>query len=240
MAHTILYKTLTLWTAVLVGLLVYSCQDDPIYDPSVIPDGDVELTGEVAFRPLVEIVADQVSRSGETAMTGTVAPKDQALLAINKLTVLFFNTQRQLVRNISGPVSFTPGWEDRPSDNNIGEISAETSTPKATFKMTVPSGRYYMYAVANMDINLNDVPDIDALRSIKLSWVSNSIARNIEMLGVFTTGDAHQAKNIGFEEDKEIALVPGVASVHAWARRALSKVTIDFDGSQLRNNVSVF
>ncbi len=99
MTFNILYKTLTLWIAVLTGLLVYSCQDDPIYDPSVIPDGEVELTGEIAFRSMVEIVSDQTSRSGEIAMTGTVAPKDQAMLAINNLTVLFYDTQRQLVRN---------------------------------------------------------------------------------------------------------------------------------------------
>lgn len=234
------FKFLTLLTGILLSAMVSSCQDEPIYDPGAIPDGEVELTGEVTFRPLVEVINDQ-SRSGETNMEGTVAPKDQALLAINKLTILFYDSGKNLVREYSGPVSFTSNWQPREEDGtNIDEKAAETKTPRATFKKNIRSGIYYIYAVANLDIDLDKVTTIDDLRSVRLVWTPSNISSNIEMFGVFTKGDAGEARNIGFEEDQALTLPPSTITIHAWARRAVSKITIDFDGSKLRNNVEVY
>ncbi|MCM1022307.1 MAG: hypothetical protein NC343_08280 [Muribaculum sp.] len=243
--NNMIYKILTTWIAIAIALALPSCQDDPIYKPVVIPEGEVEISAEVSFRPLVDAVADQSRALGEDFPDGidvssTVAPKDQVMLTINKLTILFYDQYKNLIRDYSGPVSFTGSWEDRQPDNNQNETVAESRTPKATFKKRIESGIYYIFAVANMDVNLDEVETIDRLRSIKLSWVANSISSNIEMLGVFTTGEIDKAQNIGFEEDTPLTLTPGSTTLHAWARRAVSKVTIDFDGSQLRNNVMVF
>lgn len=235
---TILY---TLLGVLLAATSLCACQDELLNNPDDIPQGDVELEAVLSYIPMAEIVDDQ-SGSRASILNNSSAPERLQMLQLNKLTILFYDTERKLVTTggISGPVTFTSDMTPRPSNTNVGQTTAESSTPQATFKRTIPSGRYYVFAVANKDINLADVPTIDALRSLKLTWVPNSITQNLEMLGVFTLGDAGSAKNIGFEEDNLMTLRPGHATIHAWGRRAVSKVTIDFDGSQLRNNVTVY
>lgn len=127
-----------------------------------------------------------------------------------------------------------------PGDVNFGgniEPVAD-STPRATFKINgVPYGRYKIYAVANID-NLPD--DIcmteDDLRSYRCEWKTD-VKEDNQMFGFFTLDDKRRSG--GFEADiitvKDVTL-----SLHSWIRRLVSKVTVSFDVSELKESVRVY
>ncbi len=223
-------------------LFLNSCTDDLLYESDYVPKGDVQLDFVVEYLPLVERTETAGTRAVDGWANGTVAPYGEGkLTSVNKVTVLFYDAQKKLIRDYSGPVQFTANMKDRDVNaTNIGEIAAETKTPEVTFSKKIESGKYYIYAVLNTDVNLNSVQTVDDLRSTRIDFITNDISKNLQMFGVFTSGDSEQAENMDFEEDKLLTLRPGSAVIHSWARRALAKVTIDFDGSELRNNVTVY
>ncbi|MDE6438366.1 MAG: hypothetical protein K2L62_01790, partial [Muribaculaceae bacterium] len=83
----------------------------------------------------------------------------------------------------------------------------------------------------------------DGLRSIRLEWQRNNIAANKQMFGFCTNGRQTVYSNeFSFEDNPTVEISPRMQAqgVHAWIRRAVSKLTIDFDGSGLRDNVFVY
>lgn len=200
------------------------CTDDLIYNDVEIPDAEVELTGEVIFRPLVS--TEVKTRSSKDAPEGTKY-KD-----INSLYIFFFDKDGNKL-GYSGEV------------NDFISASSEGSTHKRViFKKTVESGKYYVYAVANISATqksaLSEVTTIDGLRKFKLTW-DNDIENDLEMFGVFKQGGADKVPtNKDFEEDILITVTPKDNKLHSWVRRAVSKVTVDFDGTYLKDGVTVY
>lgn len=201
------------------------CTDDLIYETEEIPDAEVEIRGEVIYKPLVPM---KVQTRAEDAPVGT------KYTGIKSLYVFFFNSEGERLNEYCGEVNFTPA----PSDGSTHE--------HVTFKKKVRTGRYYVYAVANICDNqksdLGKVTSIELLRKFRLDW-NDRIEDDLEMFGVFRQGYTENASapdNEDFETDEPITVTPDRNSLHSWVRRAVSKVTVDFDGTNLKDGVTVY
>lgn len=73
----------------------------------------------------------------------------------------------------------------------------------------------------------------DGLKSISLQWDKDEVANNNQMFGYFTV--------TGSVQNDEVAVINRASvKLHAWIRRAASKVTIAYDGSNLHENVFIY
>lgn len=217
--HSIIFSIIPALWAVAVTLI--GCTDDLIDKTVEIPDAEVEIRGEVIYKPLVPT----------EVQTRAEAPEGTEYKGIKSLYVFFFNSKGEK-DNYSGEVSFTTASSDG------------STYERVTFKKKVRSGRYYVYAVANIsDSQKNDlmkVTSIEELRKFKLDW-NDDIAKDLEMFGVFRQGGAETVPdNEGFEKDGLLTITPDRNSLHSWVRRAVSKVTVDFDGTMLKSGVTVY
>ncbi len=127
------------------------------------------------------------------------------------------------------------------SSDAIGsnEHQAESETKKATFQLKeIPYGNYQIYAVANVPeetlAKIDDQP-LSALKSINLNWNLENVPANNQMFGYFSPDN----KSAGFDAPTIEISKPAV-SLHAWVKRAASKVTVAFDGSGLKDGVEIF
>ena len=236
------------------GLLMVaatSCKDDLLYtDGGPIPEGESIVTAQVDFKPLVEGLADKSRSAGDT------------IKSINALCVLLYDVDGNLAEAHSLTlVTGEPGeGEYRVSDierkkedavDPNGNI-AETETPRAKLSLKIPYGRYYIYAVANMETEFNEevksdgtgsseavnkykeaIKTVEGLKSISLTWNADDVARNNQMFGHFTI--------VGQENKSELLTInKKKMELHSWIRRAASKVTIAYDGSGLEDGVFIY
>lgn len=119
----------------------------------------------------------------------------------------------------------------------------ESKYQRSTFSKSLPTGNFRIYAVANLDRQLTgaEMQTEDALKSISLTWNNTALGKAAE--------SALPDNNVmfGFFTDTESTEIPSSAPVvsidkagktlHAWVRRAASKVTVSFDGSALNEDV---
>lgn len=217
-----------------VIFLAGGCKDDLFYDPE-IGEGEGTLTAQVVFSPVLDAL-DNTRTAGD------------AIKQIKSLCVFIYDRNNRLVRRVpqSELLGLTFSDNDKmPADayENApdGSHQAEAKTPKATFSIEgVEFGRYYIYAVANMgdltQYSDDDLDTPDKLKNIELIWNESDISANDQMFGYFTPSDAKSSQ--GF--DAPLVTVNNTnVSLHAWLKRAASKVTVAVDGSQLYEGVSV-
>lgn len=217
--HSIIFSIIPALWAVAVTLI--GCTDDLIDRTVEIPDAEVEIRGEVIYKPLVPT----------EVQTRAEAPEGTEYKGIKSLYVFFFNSKGEK-DNYSGEVNFTTASSDG------------STYERVTFKKKVRSGRYYVYAVANISdsqkSDLMEVKSKEDLRKFKLDW-NDDIGNDLEMFGVFRQGGAETVPgNEGFETDELLTITPDRNSLHSWVRRAVSKVTVDFDGTMLKSGVTVY
>lgn len=208
-----------------VAVTLAGCTDDLICETVDIPDAEVEIRGEVIYKPLVP--TEVQTRAGE-------APEGAKYTGIKSLYVFFFTSEGERINEYCGEVNFTPA----PSEGSTHE--------HVTFKKKVRAGRYYVYAVANIcddqKSDLGEVTSIELLRKFKVDW-NDEIEDDLEMFGVFRQGyteGSASPDNENFETDELITITPDRNSLHSWVRRAVSKVTVDFDGTNLKDGVTVY
>ncbi len=215
-------------------LFLTGCMDEIFYMNSDddIPDGVGNLSAEVVFTP------SKVARLGGTRAAGGV------LTHINSLCVLIYNHDGTLYRKCYGSdldgIVYTKNEVTSPDAiAGNGESQSETETPKAKFTIkNVAFGKYYIYAVANMeDLAGYDVSTVEKLQNIQLNWNSEYIENNDQMFGYFTLSSNMESK--GFDGHL-ITVRKGVESIHAWIKRAASKVTIAYDPSGLNQDVFIY
>lgn len=219
-----------------------SCKDDLLYGGGIIGEGESVISGTVKFKPLTP------------ALNGTTRTAGNAIKSINSLCVLLYDEQENLVKKYpltpaaSGTTTPNEGEyvlsEEKRTDDKTESIGgedkvlppAESETPHADFKLTVPFGRYYIYAVANMN-DLSGYEEAirtkEGLKSISLTWNVENIAANNQMFGFF--GDASTDSDAPL-----LTINKGITPLHAWIRRAVSKVTIVYDGTQLEEGIFVY
>ena len=203
-------------------VILAGCTDDFIDEPVDIPDAEVELKGEVIFKPLIPMAVQ----------TRAEAPEGGKYKGIKSLYAFFFDSEGKTITEYSGNVDFTPA----PSEGSTHE--------HVTFTKKIQAGRYYVYALANISeeqkSGLENITSIETLRSFKVYW-NDDIAKDLEMFGVFRQDGAETVPdNEGFEADELLAITPNTNSIHSWVRRAVSKVTVDFDGTNLKEGVTVY
>lgn len=217
--HSIIFSIILGSLAMIVTLA--GCTDDFI-NTEEIPDAKVKIKGEVIFKPLVTT----------KVQTRTEAPEGTKYKGIKSLYVFFFDSKGTLNKDYSGDVNFTP----TPSEGSTHE--------HVTFTKEIQTGEYYIYAVANISdeqkSDLTKVETIEGLKKFKLVW-NDDITKDLEMFGVFKLGGAGTTPgNEVFETDELLTITPATKNIHSWVRRAVSKVTVDFDGTNLKEGVTVY
>lgn len=242
-------------TYILLCILFFtssSCRDDlPLYGGGEVGEGESVISATVKFK------------SFTPALNGSTRTAGDAIKAINSLCVLLYDEDGNLVRkyplkpgDASGEGTYILSDKSRENnektDSNGNTLpSAETKTPHADFQLTVPYGRYYIYAVANMgDLsnNQDSIKTVRGLRNIPLRWNEGNIGANNQMIGHFVSlsdtgrdGDGTESGSTGVGGDASLLTINRAnMKLRAWLRRAASKVTIAYDGSQLKNNVSIY
>lgn len=136
-------------------------------------------------------------------------------------------------------------------ENNKGGWT-EGEQKRATFRLEgLPFGRYKIYCVANMTVTSDMVKlsegentykdDEEKLLSHSLIWDATNIAANDAMFGYFTVYDDKNLDMPLSRHDAEVVEINKTdIELHAWLKRAASKVTVAFDPSGLHQNVSIF
>lgn len=216
------------------------CVADPTIDP--LSEGSSTLSATVEFRPLVPTLDAATRTAGDR------------IKAIESLCVLLYDAEGNLIERY--PLSETSSANPAPGEYKLSDAErnpgdgypaqdgasdypvAEARTPRATFTLpgTVPYGDYYLYAVANMG-DLSDraeaIGTVEGLRSIRLTWQTD-VSLDNQMFGFFTPADQV------LKQAPLLRINTPATALHAWLRRAASKVTIAYDGSGLNNQVEVY
>lgn len=208
---------------------VTSCYDE-FMKQEFIGEGKASISATLDFKPM------------SSALSRTRAAGD-ALKDINSLHVLLYDKDKNLIKKwkIEG---YIESEENRGNNDAENGNSAETSTKRATFKLPeeIDFGKYYMYAVANIpDLLTNSaysetIMTVDGLKNIPLTWDSEDVANNGQMIGFFTKSSAPVLS----AADESLIVNEKSVKLHAWLRRAASKVTVAFDGSKLKEGVFIY
>ena len=213
---------------------VTSCYDE-FMKQEFIGEGKASISATLDFKPM------------SSALSRTRAAGD-ALKDISSLHVLLYNKDKTLMDKwkIEGYSESDENRTDKDAEANPnGEHhTAETTTKRATFKLPeeIDFGKYYMYAVANIpDLLTNSayseaIQTVDGLKNIPLTWDSEDVAKNGQMIGFFTKSSAPVLS----ADDESLIVNEKSVKLHAWLRRAASKVTVAFDGSNLKEGVFIY
>lgn len=232
-------RNITIYTLLCILFLnITSCKDDLLYGGGEMGEGQSVIRATVKFKPFTPTL------NGSTRTAGNV------IKAINSLCILLYDEEGSLMKKYPLTEGETVGEgmyvivdENREGDEKTETVgvednkksSAESITPHATFKLTVPYGHYYIYAVANMgDLSgyTEKIKTVEGLKSISLKWNEKEVAKNNQMFGYFTSGDNQDSELLTINQQN--------MNLHAWIRRAASKITIAYDGSELYENVYIY
>ena len=239
----------------LLASVFTSCEDELPYVSPEIGEGEATVSAEVEFRalePALEsraagnavdvidqlwIVIYQVNADGsEIGLYEKVRLYDKK---DNNYVLPDSEFEIDQTGNSADPddaetVTGPSGTNVGSSDGTIGESGQ--LTPRATFKLrSIPYGRYKMFAVANVDLTDVDCSTIDALRSKRFDWQTDVRLDN-QMFGYFTPSDQSTSR----AEAPIIILNQSYVSLHSWIRRLVSKVTVSFDPSGLKESVRIY
>lgn len=215
--------------ALLVGLA--SCiYDDLDANDGPIGKGESTVSFGVTYDPLI---GNGLGRQSRT----TRAIAGDTIRNINDLCILWYD----LEGNLAGSRYLLR------SELEIDEIDRPASqtdakTERATFEARIPYGRYHMYAVANTgDLSASHAAEIakeSTFRAISLEWDPDDIRLNCEMSGYFTQETTDSAPSGGAVP--EVTVNRTHTKLHAWMRRAASKVTVSFDTEKLYDNIYIY
>ncbi|MCM1355359.1 MAG: hypothetical protein NC212_03025 [Staphylococcus sp.] len=220
-----------------------SCLDDRLMDPSAVIEGETEFKATIYFERFINTNVGGDSRSA-----------GDAIKEIENLRILFYEDDKlahsfysdatddgKLVGDgMEGTVDQT-GNDRRP--NGDENTSAEERTPSANINLTLPAGKYKVFAVANMgpEFKPETGSSLDDLLSTQLTWTGTTegISKNSnnQMLGYFNTDGTASP----FAEAPTLTIDQAhVKDLYCWLRRAASKVTVAFDASDLEANVRIW
>lgn len=216
-------KRSCLYSIVCVLLLsVTACVDEKIRPFDEIPEGETTVDATVEFNPL-------------TPALETRAAAGDAIKNIESLCVLVYGLDGKLI-SMHEISDYTVGEMPRKDPKPGRDTIAESKTPYARFSLELPYGRYHIYAVANMGDMAsyeNEVKTIDDLKKISFEWKSD-VTKNNQMLGHFTE------KGVYSDDSYVLTINRKNMEVRAGIRRLASKVTLAFDGSNLKEGVFVY
>lgn len=249
-----------------VLILAVSCTEDPTEEGFFRSDEECSLSMDVGFTSFSPALDTRAATGGTPGNAIGAVNSLQVLFYSNegtdgeegsaRLKYVFRGTPTTEVErsghagdNIadgvrSGDFTFTRTDEKRkPEDGPTPDSGISgASTQHMTFRLdNLQRGRYRIYVVANMPDEFdaaNDAKTVTELRNYKLKWNAEDIAANNAMFGYFMTGESSE-KNV-IRTDAPILSVSGPMDMHAWLKRAVSKVTVAFDGTNLDENVYIY
>ena len=233
------------------SFFIAGCVDDFEYnDPGAIPEGSTVVSMSVNFEPMSASVLS-------TKTANTNAPGGKAVSDIRDLSVLVYGSGGSLLEIHdfkAGDGKITISDAPRKDSDAQNGIKAEESTKQAKFNLPLPYGQYYIYCVANLgkadgSVSTRDILDsegvrqqiqtVEGLHKLRTSeWDDTNMLNNAEMMGYFTLPG--EARVEGWHNAPPVVINRDGMSLHSWVRRAVSKVTIDFDGTSLRPDVRIY
>lgn len=221
----------------LTALAATGCQDD-FMKQEIIGEGNASISATLDFKPM------------SSALSQTRAAGN-ALKEIKSLHILLYNEKGELQQSWTQQDlrNYNVTFENRANADAENGHTAETTTARATFTLPgeIAFGKYYMYAVANIPDLLKDyvtnIETVDSLKSIPLTWDNTkneetgeyNVVNNGQMLGCFTNSTLSNNSS-----DESLVINSKNVKLHAWLRRAASKVTIAYDGSALKEGVFIY
>lgn len=225
----------------LTALAATGCQDD-FMKQEIIGEGKAGISATLDFTPM------------SSALSQTRTAGD-ALKDIKSLHILLYNEDGELLKSWTQNETkqelknYKVTSEDRTDADAENGHKAETTTAHATFTLPgeIEYGKYYIYAVANIPDLLTDyaenIKTVDGLKSIPLTWDNTknaetdkyNVVNNGQMLGCFTNSTSSNNSS-----DESLIINSKNVKLHAWLRRAASKVTVAFDGSNLKEGVFIY
>lgn len=226
-----------------VLLALGACAKDETLSPDPSLDGEGEVAFTVDFRPL------------DTGLAATRTAGD-AIKRIEDLCVLLYRTDNRLAQSFylrAGDEGFEVtdvARDGREPEHAAGGYkpgagydptqTAEAKTPRATFTRKVPYGNYYVYVTANMGDVANSaeygeaVQTVEGLKRIRLEWDPDDVAANRQMFGYC------EDEGVTSGSPNAIRVDASRRTLHAWLRRAASKLTVAFDASKLKEKVFIY
>lgn len=210
----------------IAALLHTSCIWSEIVEDPVLGEGSATVSMDIQFRPLAAAL-----NGADTKSAGN------SIKHINELWVVVYKNdgtfyEKVKVSHDTQRVSNYQNTELNTSDLQSETAFAESQYCHSTFDMDLPLGKYRIYAVANYDLSSFSGTE-DDLKSINLTWNASNIAANNAMFGYFTDGEDGGSAPV-------IAIDRSGKSLHAWVKRAASKVTVSFDGTALNDNIYIY
>lgn len=229
------------------ALLFIGCDDEPLVDVPELGEGSATLSATVSFFPHSEVL-------------GSRSTKGDAIKDIESLSVIVYDQYKALYKiynsnnNVKDftytQVTHSDNPTMSPDDTSHKAQWSKEESARATFTLpeTLPFGKYYIYCVANMgSITEEQAEDLEKLKKMELTWNKTNIAANNQMFGYFTLSSKSSKDTplAGFDADpifvsKATLDENGKVPVHAWIKRAASKVTVAYDPSGLKENVFIY
>ena len=216
--------------ALMLALLLVSCVDEKFYKDDPIPEGETELNAKISFPVFTPAL--------ETRAAGN------AIKAINSLWLMIYEKDENGAWTLEDGGKIRITAEDHQLTTSLtdntrpdGKEQSGTETGHASFRLRHKNGQYKVYAVANCDLDTFKTEALDTpekLKSLPLTWDTEDIRNNSEMFGHFTNSKSENGSS-----DETLTISPN-RTIHAWIRRAASKVTVAYDGTKLANGVTIY
>lgn len=227
-----------------------SCMEEDLHidiDKGNIPEGETEISASLSFTSFYPALERSRAVGG---VSGT------AISDIKSLCILIYEDTGEEITDEKGDKIKVWKLEengmillnetehslkvDNPgSDRTDKDDELESQTAHATFRLKHKNGTYKIYAVANVDLSAVALKDLDTpekLKNYNLRWFrgDDNVVKNNGMFGYFTND-----KNAPVNETETVTVGPN-QEMYAKIRRAASKVTVAYDGSQLADGVEVY
>lgn len=183
---------------------------------------------------------------------------------IRDLCLVLFNESDELediidISNITDDITYIETEENRTEeDTSNGRPTTETVSKRRAYRLKLPTGKYYVYAVANLGaytaaetqkstyaaLKEMDISTRSKFRSLRRVWQADNFRNNSEMAGICTVGalkgdEVFSSTSEKSMEENPVYLRPGI-NLHCWLRRLASKVTVDFDASNLEPSTTIY
>jgi len=249
-------KKKALYILYLFSLLITmaACQDESIIDDNFDPSlrGQSDVSFNLEFKPLTPALETRT--------------KGDAIKHINDLNIVIYKVENentslynhffiQRGEDDKLPTSTNDGLTNIVEDENNenypdsekGDGFAESTTCRASFKYSLPYGQYKIIAVANCGkLKDEEVTSENKIRNKELTWNTSNISQNAQMFGFFKDNSDYSSV-ISYDNrtsseslTQVITINSRTTDLHAWLKRAASKVTVAFDGSSLKDNIYIY
>ena len=224
----------------LAALAVAGCSDDMEIDQNGIPRGMANLDVQLTFDQETASLSTRAIQGGD---------EGRLIEDIRDLYMAVYNVDTKVMKlhhvykdgqALSDPDITNVKYEktdNRPDYGDGSDKQQDDATGRITYNFKLASGRYNIYAIANVDGSLLEgKTSPEQLKAIDFEWNTGNTALNNQMFGVFTINSI----NPNADDKNPLTVNPGTAKLYCGVKRLASKVTIAFDGRDLFDNVQIY